>query len=114
MFVLQVCSEQILSIAIDKMASDQNLWKRYFTDFITHKLKLAGPDPYPNLYNDTKDDNIAQKVWNTYFEQLHMVEMPQRLVELHCYTNIYHVDLAKMATILHPLDKIERVRTKYC
>ena len=109
---LQVCSEQILSIAVDKMASDQGLWEHYFTDFITHKLKLVGPDPYPNLYNDTQDDDIAQKVWHTYFEQLHKREMPQRLVELHCYANIYHVYLAKMAIILHPLEKIERVCPK--
>lgn len=87
------------------MASDRSLWKYYFKDFITHKLKLVGPDP-----GDPQEDNISQQVWHTYFEQLHVSDMPQRLVELHCYASIYHVYLAKMAIILHPLSKIHRVR----
>lgn len=100
--------EQLLSIAVVKIASDKSLWKHYFTDFISHKLKLVGPDQ-----NDPQEDNIAQQVWHTYFEQLHESEMPQRLVALHCYASIYHVYLAKMAIILHPLSKIERVRRLY-
>lgn len=101
-YVFQV---HILGIAVDKMASDQSLWKDYFSDFIRHKLELVGPD-------SSAEENIAQQVWCTYFQELHNTEMPRRLIELHCYASIYHVSLARMATILHPLSKIDRVRKK--
>ena len=53
---------------------------------------------------------MAQQIMRTYFEQLHFLEMPNRLAQLHCHVSTYQLYLAQMATILRPLSKIGRVR----
>ena len=89
-----------MSIVIDAMASDQTLWKCYFTDFITHKLKLDDPSHL--------NEDIPRELLNTYFEQLHDHKMPNKLVELHCHANIYYLCLAQRVTLLRSLGKMVR------
>ena len=92
---------------MEAMAGNQNLWQCYFIDFITHKLKLVDPSHTPQGH--TPQGDLAQQILHTYFEQLHFCDMPQRVVQLHCWFNVYHLFLAQMATILRPLSKIEGV-----
>lgn len=97
----------MLALAVSAMASHQNIWLCYFMDFIAHKLMLVDPSHVPQ-------GDIAQQFLHTYFdhfEHLHSREMPQRLVQLHCYASIHHLSLAQMATTLRPLSKIEGVRS---
>ena len=103
---------QVIGLAVDAMASHQNIWQCYFNDFITHKLKLVDPGHAPQDHapqDHAPHGDIAQQILQTYFEQLHVSEMPKRMVELHCYVNVGHLFLAKMATTLRPLSSIAKV-----
>lgn len=94
------------------MTSRLNLWHCYFNDFITYKLRLVDQGPVPQC-SITQGD-FAQQILHTYLhnylESLHLNEAPQKMAELHCYFSIHQLQLAKTATILRPLSRIERVR----
>lgn len=103
--------DQRLSIALSAlsaMASDYTLklWNSYMDDFITHKLKLiqAGHSPL---------GNIAHQIWYRYFTGLlqPLNKLQEMLVWLHYYGSTYHAFLGKMATTLHSLTVLEKVRT---
>ena len=100
----------MLSLAIHAMTSYQDLWLCYFNDFITHKLKLVDQDHAPSQDHSPRGGDMAQQFLCTYFEELHFLEMPNRLAELHCNVSTYQLYLAQMATILRPLSKIGKVR----
>ena len=85
------------------MASHQDLWQRYFYDFIAHRLKLV------DHISDDYQSDMAHQLLHAYFAQLHNKEMPDRVVQLHCHTSICHHFLAQMATILRPLSEMEEV-----
>lgn len=87
----------MISLAIGAMASHQNIWKSYFADFVTHKLKLV-------------DSAIHTLQQDTDFKNLHFQEMPQRLVQLHCHTNVHQLSLAQMVAILRLQNEIEEVK----
>lgn len=92
----------VVGLAFDALAKDQDLWQLYFTDFITYKLKLFEPSDY-------HQSDIAQQLFRAYFSQLHGKEMPGKAVELHCHANISHHFFAQMASILRSLNRIEGV-----
>ena len=100
----------MLSLAIRAMTSYRDLWLSYFNDFITHTLNLVDQDRTPCGDHTPKGGDMAQQILHTYFEQLHFLEMPNRLAQLHCHVSTYQLYLAQMATILRPLSKIGRVR----
>lgn len=103
-FYFQAHPQQVLALAIDGITSHLSLWHNYFNDFISYKLKLA--DQY--CYGSQGD--YAQQILRTYLESLHYKEALCRIAELHCYFSVHQLQLAKVATILRHLDKIERVR----
>ena len=80
------------------MASDEDLWPRYFNDFIIFKLKLCG---------DADEGDIAQLILHTYFQQIHSYDALKKVVELHSYVSVYQLSLAQMASILRPLNKLQ-------
>ncbi len=86
------------------MAMHSDLWHCYFTDYLIHKLKLVGKGHAPC------EGDIVQKIFHTYFEQLHSYEALHKIVELHCYLNVYHLAMAPMAVILRPLSEMQKVR----
>ena len=77
------------------------LWQRYFDDFLLYKLKLGGHQG---------GEAISQQILSAFFEQLHKQESLLRVVSLHCYVHVYHLDLAEMANILRPLNQMHKVR----
>jgi hypothetical protein len=96
----------LIGLALGAMAEHMELWQHYFTDFITYKLNLVDP-------SQGSQSDIAQQLLRAFFNQLHDKEMPHRVVQLHCHTNICHHYLAQMAAILRSLNKMDGVR-KLC
>ena len=74
------------------------LWDYYFSDFIAHTLHLDSTD------------GISQRIMRAFFAQLDQERtVLERVVQLHVYMDVYHLELAKMATVLRPLDHIQHV-----
>ena len=86
------------------MKVHSDLWQRYFDDFLLHKLQLG------SLHCGA----ISQQILHVFFEQLHQEEALVRVVALHCYVHIYHLNLARMANILRSLNQIQRVCVCVC
>ena len=91
-------------LAVEAMGLHFDLWQRYFDDFLLHKLRLGG----------LQGGAISQQILRAFFEQLHQQETLKRVVSLHCYIHVYHLDLAKMANLLRPLNQIQQVRANVC
>ena len=98
---------QELAVAIDAMGSEPSLWHCYFNNFITHKLQLVGQ-------GDIHQGDFAQKILHTFFKYLHDQKTCHKMVRLHCYVKIYHLNLAQITTILRPLSKVEKVSVIVC
>ena len=75
------------------------LWQRYFHDFLLRKLQLGG----------LRYGAISQQILTTSFGMLDNQDAVSRIISLHCYNHIYHVDLARMAYLLRPLYQIQQV-----
>lgn len=95
-------SKQVLELVASAMSDDNELWKRYFNDFVLHKLQLDSED---------SAGGIAQQILHTFMSQLHSLKALERIVNLHAYLHVYQLDLAKMASILRPLNKLHKVST---
>ena len=88
-------------LAVEAMELHPDLWQHYFDDFLLRKLRLGGYQ---------SGEAISQQILYRFFEQLHKQESLLRVVSLHCYVHIYHLDLAEMANILRPLNQMHKVR----
>ena len=86
-------------LAMEAISKHPDLWPRYFSDFILHKMKLE----------TDSGEGIAQKILEAFFAQLHEQAALQKLVILHTYLHVYQLDLAKMAGMFRPLNKIQKV-----
>ena len=82
------------------MEANPELWDYYFNDFIAHTLHLEASGRF---------EGITQQILKAFFSQLYQEATLERVVQLHVYINIYHLELAKMATVLRPLNRIQRV-----
>ena len=98
--LLQTTPKESLVLAVEAMGLHFDLWQRYFDDFLLHKLRLGG----------LRGGTISQQILRAFFGQLHEQETLVRVVSLHCYIRVYHLDLAKMANLLRPLNQIQQVR----
>ena len=111
LFILfQAPNKQVLGLVLSSMYAHFDLWKRYFSDFVSSKLNLEPPSDVVGVALPQGD--IAQRLLHTYFGQLHDLDPPHRLAQLHCYIRVYQLQLAQMATLLRPLSKIKEVRRK--
>ena len=93
-------SKQVLELVARAMSDDVELWTRYFNDFVLHKLRLDSED---------SAGGIAQQMLYTFMSQLHSLEALKRVIHLHAYLHVYQLDLAKLASILRPLNKLHKV-----
>ena len=82
------------------MEANPELWDYYFNDFIAHTLHLEASGRF---------EGITQQILKAFFSKLYQEAMLERVVQLHVYNNIYHLDLAKMATVLRTLNHIQHV-----
>ena len=90
-------------LAVEAMGLYPDLWQRYFDDFLQHKLRLGGL---------RGGGAVSQQILHVYFGQLHKQETMSRVVSLHCYIHAFHLNLAKMANLLRPLNQIQQVSGK--
>ena len=90
-------------LAVEAMGLHHDLWLRYFDDFLQHKLRLGGL---------RGGEAISQQILHVFFGQLHEQETMSRVVSLHCYVHTSHLDLAKMANLIRPLNQIQQVSGK--
>lgn len=72
------------------------LWKRYLDDFTRHKLHL-----------DFGSTGISHKILRVAFGKLEEQAALQRLAILHVYVHIHKLNLAKVVSVLRPLERIE-------
>ena len=86
----------ILSLAVDAMLKDNDLWLKYLEDFTHQRLHL-----------DFGSSGISNKILLAAFGKLEDKDALQRLAILHVYVHIHKLNLAKVASVLRPLDKIE-------
>ena len=97
--LLQTTPKENLVLAVEAMELHPELWQHYFDDFLQHKLQLEC----------LHSGGVSQQVLHKLFQQPHKQEAISRVVSLHCYSHTYHVDLAKMAYLLQPLNQIQQV-----
>lgn len=83
------------------MSLHKELWQHYFSDFTLRKLHLES--------EGEGESGITEQILVCYFGQLHQQETMTRVVTLHAYIRVYQLDLARMATLLRPLNKIQQV-----
>lgn len=99
---MQAPTPTAVVLAMEAISKHPELWPRYFSDFILHKMKLETDG----------GEGIAQKILEAFFVQLHQQDALQKLIILHTYLHVYQLDLAKMAGMFRPLNKIQQVREK--
>ena len=98
--LLQAPKKEAVVVVLEAMSNHPELWDRYFGDFVLHKLRLESPEA---------GEGIAKDILYVYFGDLHHQESIMRIVGLHSYLHVYHLNLAKMAVMLRPLNKIQKV-----
>ena len=90
-----------LTYSLEAMEAHPEVWDHYFNDFIAHTLHLDSGIMY---------EGISQKILKAFFSQLYReASTLERVVQLHVYINVYHLELAKMATVLRPLNRIQHM-----
>lgn len=94
--LLQIGEETCLSVAIQALSENDTLWQKYLEDFTHQKLHLE--------YGNT---GTGHKILRAAFGKLEKREAFLRLSILHVYVHIHKLNLAKVVSILRPLDKIE-------
>ena len=94
----QSCDGSLLALSLKAMESIPEIWDYYFSDFIAQTLHLE------------ISDGITQDILRVFFiQRLKEKTMLERVADLHSFTNINHLDLAKLATVLRSLDQIKHV-----
>ena len=90
-------------LALKAMNDNSEIWRRYYRDFMSHKLKLSSVDP--------GEEAIAEKVLEMYFGDIFSEshDAQRKVVLLHSYVHIYQLDVSKMAGLFKSLSKIQRV-----
>lgn len=96
LFVKQGPNVMPIVVAIDAISKDpDDLWPRYFGDFVFHELKLEVAEV---------SEGIAQKILaETLFNHLQQLPPLEKIVFLHTFLHVNQLDLAKLAAILRPL-----------
>ncbi len=93
---MQSEEKSFLSLTIDALKTSDNLWQKYLEDFTRQKLRLE--------FGNT---GISNKIYHAAFGKLEKRTAIQRLALLHVYVHMHKVNLAKVVSILRPLDQIE-------
>ena len=78
------------------LLEEDTLWRKYLEDFTHQKLRL-----------EFGNAGISHKVLRAAFGRLEERNALQRLAILHVYVHVHKLNLAKVVSILRPLDKIE-------
>ena len=89
----------MLTLAINAMQCDADLWNNYCADFVVYKLKP----------NNTSTD-IGQQILCNFFKHLDKsfpnTQMLERIVHLHCSVSMKKFNIDQVIALLHPLSKV--------
>lgn len=88
-----------MSVAVRAMKSVNGLWQKYLEDFTHQKLRL-----------EFGNSGISHKVLRAAFGKLEERSAIQRVAVLHVYIHLHKLNLAKIVSILRPLDQIEKAK----
>ena len=95
---MQSDEKSFLAHSLKAQEDNPVIWDYYFSDFIARTLHLES------------SEGISQRILRAFFIQLYEEKTTlERIAQLHVYMNVYHLELAKMATVLRPLDQIQHV-----
>lgn len=94
--VLQSPEHSVLSVAIHSLLEQEELWQSYLEDFTRQKLHLE--------FGST---GICNKILHTAFGTLVQRGALERLSILHVYVHTHKLSLARVVSVLRPLDRIE-------
>ncbi len=83
-------------MTIQALIKSDDLWQKYLEDFTRQKLRLE--------FGNT---GISHKILRAAFGKLEKRSAVQRLALLHVYIHMHKVNLAKVVSILRPLDQIQ-------
>lgn len=90
----------MLTLVAEAMSKDAKLWDCYFNDFVLVKLRVDSED---------SSSGIAQQILHAFLRQLNQLEYLERVVGLHSHFHVYQLDLARMASVLQHLNKLQKV-----
>ena len=94
-FLKQKNPEESLSLTLDAITCHNDLWQRYFNDFVLHELHLKA------------EGEFVEQILEAYFGHIHKLEPIQRIVSLHVSLKVYQLNLAKVTVLLRPLSKLQ-------
>ena len=89
------------AIAVMEMENDEQIWKKYFNDFIHHFLHLSGVSP----------DDLEHKLVQLTFADLLKNYTEMKPIAIHCHMYLNQLDLAKIVASLKPLGQLEELKT---
>lgn len=97
LLILQDHNENAITVVINGLRQDSGLWCTYFTDFVSLKLRLEN------------SKGIGLKLLEAYFPSADSQDPLSMFVLLHSYFNVHNLSLAKLATLMRPLDRVQEV-----
>ena len=83
------------------MTDSDDLWNRYFTDFLHCILHL-----------DDSAGAIGHRILHAALGKLEDQNVINRIAILHVYFHVHKLNMAKLIAILRPLDKIQQVASR--
>lgn len=89
------------AIAIMEMENDEQIWKKYFSDFIHHFLHLSG------VSSDNLEHNLVQLTFTDVLKNYSKMKP----IAIHCHIYLNQLDLAKVVASLKPLAQLEELKT---
>ena len=78
------------------MQSSEEIWKKYYNDFVNQYLHLSGAP-----------DDIEHKLLQITLSGVLDNYKEMKAVALHCYIHLYQLDIAKVVALLKPLAQIK-------
>ena len=89
------------AIAITEMENNEQMWQKYFNDFIHHSLHLSGVSP----------DDLEHKLVQLTFTDVLKNYSEMKPIAIHCHIYLNQLDLAKLVASLKPLGQLEELKT---
>ncbi len=87
---------------VSKALSEENcLWNRYLMDFLVYKLHISPED---------SSGDIVQKILHIFLGHTYAHTVVNRLSSLHVTFHIYPLEIARLVSLLRPLNKLIKVR----
>ena len=87
-------------IAIIEMENDEQIWQKYFIDFIHHYLHLSGVSP----------DDLEHKLVQLTLADVLKNYSKMKPIAIHCHIHLNQLDLAKVVGSLKPLGQLEELK----